>query len=114
GAHAWSAQARRRGAGALSRRSLAIREARFAADNPSIAIALDNLGAVLQQGGRFAEAEPLARRSLTIRERSLGGSHPLTGNSLNNLGNILDNLRRHDEADAPALQDLPLRGARPG
>ena len=95
---------------ALYRRSLAIREARFGADHPSVAVALDNLGALLHQNSRFAEAEPLARRSLAIRERSLGPTHPLIGNSLNNLASILDNLERHDEAASAA--QASARGAR--
>src|SRR5262249_45247930 len=116
--HAMSAQGRRAGAEALYGRSLTLREAGFGTESAAVAVALDNLAALLHAQRRFAEAEPLVRRSLAIREKSFDPTHPLIGNSLNNLASTLDNLQRHAEAEpllarALAVREAALRGNHP-
>ena len=66
-------------------RALAIREQQLGATHPDTATSLNNLAALYQSQGKYAEAEPLYQRALAIREQQLGPSHPDTATSLNNL-----------------------------
>ena len=50
---------------------------------------VNNLGSLLQDQGKLAEAEPFFRRALEGRERTLGRDHPDTLASVNNLGSLL-------------------------
>jgi tetratricopeptide (TPR) repeat protein len=59
-------------------------KARFGADHPYYAVALNRLGIVVQAQGKYTDAEGLFKRALTIRENALGASHPDVGQSLNN------------------------------
>ena len=56
----------------LLRRALAIDEASYGAENPDVAIRLNNLAQLLQDTNRVGEAEPLMRRALAIDEASYG------------------------------------------
>ena len=49
---------------------------RSAPTTPTSALALNNLAALYQAQGRYAEAEPLYQRALAIREKALGPDHP--------------------------------------
>ena len=49
------------------RRALAIDEASFEPDHPTVAFCLNNLAQLLLATNRLAEAEPLYRRALAIR-----------------------------------------------
>ena len=60
----------------LMRRALAIDEASYGQDHPSVAIHLNNLAQLLQDTNRLGEAEPLMRRALAIGEASYGQDHP--------------------------------------
>jgi tetratricopeptide (TPR) repeat protein len=51
---------------------------------------LNDLGLVLNQGGRFAESEPLLRESLAIAEKIYGPSHPELAPVLASLSQALD------------------------
>jgi tetratricopeptide (TPR) repeat protein len=46
---------------------------------------LNNLAALYDAQGRYAEAEPLYRRAVAIAEKALGPDHPRVGTALNNL-----------------------------
>ena len=39
-------------------------------------ISLTNLGSLIYDQGRYADAEPLFERALTIEEKTLGPDHP--------------------------------------
>ena len=39
-------------------------------------LALNNLAALYDNQGRYAEAEPLYKRALAIQEKALGPDHP--------------------------------------
>jgi tetratricopeptide (TPR) repeat protein len=56
--------------------------------HPAHAIALRDLGLVLQRKGNFAEAEGLFRESLAIAEASLGDEHPQVADLLNRLASV--------------------------
>jgi len=63
------------------RRALAIFEASYGPDHPSVAIRLNNIATLLYNTNRLAEAEPLMRRALAIFEASYGPDHPETANA---------------------------------
>ena len=52
---------------------------------------LNNLAALYNDQGRYADAEPLFKRALAIQEKVLGPDHPDVAVSLNNLANLYDN-----------------------
>src|SRR5262249_56972628 len=60
-------------------------KARFGADHPYYAVALNKLGIVVQAQGKYTEAEGLFKRALAIREKALGANHPDVGQRLNTL-----------------------------
>lgn len=49
---------------------------------------LNNLAALYQAQGRYAEAEPLKKRSMEIFEKTLGKHHPDVATTLNNLASL--------------------------
>ena len=73
----------------LLRRSLAIDEAAYGPEHPTVATALNNLAQLLKATNRLAEAEPLMRRTLAIDEAAYGPDHPDVARDLNNLAGLL-------------------------
>ena len=69
-------------------------KARFGADHPDYAVALNKLGIVVQAQGKYTEAEGLYKRALAIREKALGASHPDVGQTLNNLAHRVSSPRQ--------------------
>ena len=66
-------------------------KARFGADHPYYAVALNKLAIVVQAQGKYGEAEGLFKRALVIREKALGANHSDVGQSLQQLGQrVLD------------------------
>ena len=55
---------------------MAINEKALGPDHPDVARSLNNLAALYETQGRYADAEPLYKRSLAIREKALGPDHP--------------------------------------
>lgn len=80
-------------------RSLAIDDATFGNEHPSVAIRLSNLAELYRATNRLAEAEPLMGRALAIREVTLGEDHPDTAIALNNLASLLQDTNRLAEAE---------------
>jgi tetratricopeptide (TPR) repeat protein len=56
-------------------------------------------GSLLQDKGKYNEAEPLYRNSLEIKEERLGSLHPDTARSLRNLAGLLRLQGRYGEAE---------------
>jgi tetratricopeptide (TPR) repeat protein len=83
----------------LMRPALAIIEASYGPDHPSVAATLNNLARLLQDTDRLAEAEPLMRRALAITEASYGPDHPSVADTLNNLAGLLYDTSRRTEAE---------------
>jgi len=83
----------------LFRRALAIDEASYGENYPTVAIRLNNLAGLLQSTNRLAEAEPLFRRALAIDEASYGENHPEVATDLNNLAGLLQSTKRLAEAE---------------
>ena len=78
-------------------------------DHAYAAASLNNLAALCDAQGRYAEAEPLYKRSLAIWERVLGAEHPNVATSLENYPPLLrktgrDSGAKHSEARAAAIR----------
>ena len=56
---------------------------------PTVATYYNNLAALLQAQGKYAEAEPLFRRAIEIDEKTLGKDHPDVATRYNNLAFLL-------------------------
>jgi tetratricopeptide (TPR) repeat protein len=84
----------------LFERALAILEARFGPDHPSVAATLNNLGNVLRGLGELRAARTHYQRALTTFEARLGPHHPDVARSLNNLAATLGAL-----GELPAARD---------
>src|SRR5207249_3731807 len=69
-------------------RCLRLREAKFGADHPEIALILNHFGVLRQLQKRYGDAEKLLRRGLAIRENKLGKDHVMVANSLNQLAQV--------------------------
>jgi tetratricopeptide (TPR) repeat protein len=83
----------------LYRRALAIDEASYGPDHPTVAVRLNNLAELLRATNRLTEAEPLYRRALAIDEASLGPNHRDVATCVNNLAELLHDTDRLTEAE---------------
>ena len=81
------------------RRALAIDEASFGPNHPTVANRLNNLAQLLKATNRLAEAEPLMRRALAIDQASFASDHPHIARNLNNLATLLQDTNRLAEAE---------------
>lgn len=70
-------------------RALRIGEGHLPADDPELAIRVNNLGAVLRALGDLDSAADCYRRALQIAEDTLGPDHPAVAFRINNLGAVL-------------------------
>lgn len=78
---------------------LSIQERVLSAEDPEIAIVINNLALICHRHDNdYARAEELHRRALQIREKSLGPDHALTAASLHNLAGLLEDQARLDES----------------
>src|SRR4051812_37058212 len=84
-------------------------KARFGANHPDYAVALNKLGIVFQAQGKYGEAEGLYKRALVIREQALGPSHPDVAQPLHNLGLVLGAQRKNSEAEGFYKRALAIR-----
>ena len=89
-------------------RAVEIRREFAAEDELALAQALHHQATLLDQQGRYDEAEIPILRSVEIRESELG-DHVDLGTSLNTLGNVLWHQDRLDEAEAVHRRALALR-----
>jgi tetratricopeptide (TPR) repeat protein/predicted Ser/Thr protein kinase len=58
------------------RKAVAIREANFGAEHPSVALNLHNLGEAQRLGGKYSEARKTLERSLAIKRQHMDEDHP--------------------------------------
>ncbi|MEO8276623.1 MAG: serine/threonine-protein kinase [Thermoanaerobaculia bacterium] len=86
------------GAESSYRRSIDVLQRTAGADNPLLALPLDNLGMLLRGEERFGEAEPPLRRALALVQRTWGEHHVQFGTALNSLGTLLMDSGRCPEA----------------
>ena len=90
----------------LQERALAIAEAAYGPDHPTVATDLNNLARILQDLGQPEQARPLQERALAIAEAAYGPDHPDVAADLNNLATILQDLGQ--PAQARPLQERAL------
>ena len=76
----------------ISERALAIGEAAYGPDHPTVAIYVNNLGGVLKDLGDLQGAKTNFERALAIDEAAYGPDHPTVANYVNNLGGVLKDL----------------------
>ncbi|MDX1487737.1 MAG: tetratricopeptide repeat protein, partial [Acidiferrobacterales bacterium] len=76
-------------------------------DDPSVALALNDLGVFYYRANRDAEAEPLHKRALDIQEKALGTTHPNVVQTLHNLAALYYAQDRY--ADSEALLKRALK-----
>jgi hypothetical protein len=69
-------------------------------EHPNTLISISNLGSVLDNQGKYEEAEAMHRRDLLGLEKVLGPEHPDTLTSVSQLGSVLDDQGKYDEAEA--------------
>jgi tetratricopeptide (TPR) repeat protein len=73
------------------------------------ASALNSLGSLLTDMGRYEEAQQVHERVLALRQKALGPEHPDVATSLNNLGGVLFYLGKYEEARQMHARALALR-----
>jgi tetratricopeptide (TPR) repeat protein len=79
---------------------LAITEAKLGRNHPETAAALNSLGELYRDTGRYAEAEKAYTRGLAITEAKQGRGHADTAAILHNLGELYMTTGRYAEAEA--------------
>lgn len=99
---------------AFHREALAMRERLLPPDHPHIAQSREHIGWVLQQEGRYAEAERLYSLSLVARRAHFGEEHVAVANSLLLLGEVRALLGRTDEGLALIARALQVMEAKLG
>ena len=67
---------------------------------PTVATRYNNLAVLLQDQGKYAEAEPLYRRAIEIDEKALGKDHPDVAIRYNNLADLLQDQGKYDRGRA--------------
>lgn len=77
-------------------------------DDPEVAVALNNLGAIAQRSGDLDRAEASYREALAIKEARVGSSSPTLAATLNNLGTVLRRTGRLPEAAAMYARAIEL------
>jgi tetratricopeptide (TPR) repeat protein len=102
-----------------ARRALSIEETKQPTDDVRLGSRLNNLALILDEVGRYAEAEPLYKRALAIREKALGPGHPELATALNNLAELYRATGRLAEAEplyrrAVAIDEEALPPDHPG
>jgi tetratricopeptide (TPR) repeat protein len=88
----------------------ALKEAEgFGREDSRLATSLNNLAALYQTQGKYAEAEPRYKRSLAIREKLLGAEHPDVAASLNNLAELYRTQGKYAEAEPLYKRSLAIK-----
>ena len=77
---------------AATERALKIAESALGSDHPTVAVYLNNLGAVLRTVGDFAEAKASYERAISIGQKTFGPDHHQVAAYLSNLGGVLRDL----------------------
>jgi len=94
------------------KRALSLAEARFGADDPRIAVELNNLAEVYRLQGDLEKAETLYLRVIELDKQALAADSPDLATSLNNLALLYRAQDRLDEAEKLYEQSLAiLQGA---
>jgi len=79
------------------------------AAHPSTLTSMNNLANVLDNQGKYEQAEEMHRQALRLKETVLGKEHPSTLTSMSNLASVLRNQGKYEEAEQMHRQTLELR-----
>jgi tetratricopeptide (TPR) repeat protein len=82
----------------MNLQALERREKELGKLHPDTLTSVSNLALVLQDQGKYDEAEKMYRRALEGREKQLGGKHPDTLHSIHSLAFLLHQLKRYKMA----------------
>ena len=78
-------------------------------DHPNVGTVLNNLAALYNSQGRFADAEPLYKRALSSYKKALGLDHPKVGTALSNLAEFYRGQGRFADAEPLFKRALSIR-----
>lgn len=78
-------------------------------NHPNMATITENLGYVLKEQKKYAEAEEMYRTSLKIRRKIYGNNHVNVANTLNNLSVLLTKQGRLEEAEKFIKESTEIR-----
>lgn len=92
--------------------ALRIRENELGPDHPEVAIALNNLGTILEAVGRYGEAEAAFVRALRILRSERGGEETRLATTLSNLGGVLVATQAFDRAEVVLEEAVRILRAR--
>jgi hypothetical protein len=101
----------------LVHRALAIDEASFGPDHPTVATRLNNLAGLLRAANRLAEAEPLICRQVVIFiefERKTGHPHPHREEAQRNYTGLLTAMGKSAAEIKAAIAGLAAEGCAGG
>src|ERR1700727_2561557 len=93
----------------MNQRALNKREEVLGKEHPETITSVSNLASVLQDQGKYQEAEVLYRQALEGREKMLGKEHPETLVSISKLALVLQNQGKYQEAEAMNRRALDRR-----
>ena len=85
-----------------------ISEKTLGKEHPAVAIRYNNLAGLLEDQGKYAEAEPLYRRAIEIGEKTLGKDHPDVARLYNNLASLLKDRGKFAEAEPLYLRAIEI------
>jgi serine/threonine protein kinase/tetratricopeptide (TPR) repeat protein len=94
---------------AVAQEELRAARARFGAEHPAVATALNDLGQAQWQLGYRPQAESTHKEALAMRQKLLGEGHPDIAQSLHNLGAVLLDQGRVREGEQLIRQALEIR-----
>jgi serine/threonine protein kinase/Tfp pilus assembly protein PilF len=93
---------------ALHAQVLAIRRD-MGPDEPSVSVTLNNMGSILLNAERYAEAEQYLREALDMNLRLLPREHPDVALSMSNMASLYREQARYDDAEPLYREALTLR-----
>ena len=82
---------------------------RYGAEHPRVAEAIDALGYLRMEQGKFSDAEALHREALAMHLELLGPKHDAVAGSLGNLGATLIGAGKYAEAETPLRESIAMR-----
>src|SRR5205807_581456 len=94
------------------REIIKVREKVLGPEHPDTLFTRNNLAGVLDDQGKYAEAEAQDRELIKIEERVMGPEHPDTLWSRNNLAVALNDQSKYGEAEAEEFARRAAEGAR--
>ena len=96
----------------LAKEALTVAENTSGPNHPNVATFLNNLTALYQAQGKYAEVEPLYKRALTIAKKILGPEHPHVATINENLAELYQKMGKKDDAQKLKARAKKIRSNR--